>query len=85
MNTGISGDIYANLPKEISPKFQLPPITMHITGSILSSCEHCHNIQNTHDIFKVTYILLTHFCTLHKDITNEDDKHYLTAINTQFI
>ena len=54
---GISGDIDVNLPKEISPKFQLPPVTLYINEPIFSSCEHCHNIQNTRDMIKVTYIL----------------------------
>jgi hypothetical protein len=57
IRTHISGDFYVNLPKEISPTFQLPSITLYISESIFSSCEHCHNIQNTQDMFKVTYIL----------------------------
>lgn len=32
-------------------------------------------------MIKVTYILQTHFYTLHKYITNEDDKHYLNVIH----
>jgi hypothetical protein len=61
--------------------FQTSLHTMYKIDSNFSSCKHCHNIQNTLDMFNVLYILQTHFYTIHRYITNEVDKHYLNIIH----
>ena len=67
--------IYTNESK--FPKF---PFIHYIRLTNFYSCEHCHNIPNNGDTFKVFYILRTHFYTIHKYIINEDNFIHISAL-----